>query len=329
MKTLFFALAMLASAQTVQFYDQETPAGAMDGTNAVFTLAAAPNPASSLILTLNGLVQKVGADFTLASQTITTAAPLNPGDILLAWYRSQEPPSSSFVLTLNGLTQPVTATGPNLMTVGATTYILPYMVTATPFSSAGFKVLNGTPTVIPSGNATILGIAGTAQAVYGHAIGASTSLAMVFDIDVVGSANSDPVWADGGLYLYESSSGKGLFCALEALTPGGMPVTLYCRAQAAFAALTPPQTPILVPLDQTQGNAPTAPYAMRAMLSGGTVSFALSMNGGRSWADAFYSVPSTTFFTAAPDTWGPFISQFVTAGSTTTNVTILSYGVGP
>ena len=65
----------------------ETPAGTINGTNAVFTLAAPPSPAASLMLFLNGLMQTPGGnDFTLAGGTVTFAEAPDPGATLLAHY---------------------------------------------------------------------------------------------------------------------------------------------------------------------------------------------------------------------------------------------------
>lgn len=81
------------------FADQETPAGAIDGTNAAFSLAHVPNPAASLILVRNGVVLHAGADYTLSGSAITFKSFTLPGDLtfavgipqtgdsLLAWYR--------------------------------------------------------------------------------------------------------------------------------------------------------------------------------------------------------------------------------------------------
>ena len=71
------------------FVDQEVPAGTVDGANAVFTIANAPTPSSSLHLYRNGLLQKVGFDFSITGQAITfvTAAVPQAGDTLLASYR--------------------------------------------------------------------------------------------------------------------------------------------------------------------------------------------------------------------------------------------------
>jgi hypothetical protein len=72
-----------------QFVDGETPAGLINGANAVFTLASAPFPASSLQLYRNGVLQKLGLDYTLAGNTITFATASIPGvaDVLLSSYR--------------------------------------------------------------------------------------------------------------------------------------------------------------------------------------------------------------------------------------------------
>lgn len=58
--------------------DEETPGGAIDGTNLVFTLVHAPNPANSLKLSNGGLRMRknrgggdTGYDYTLAGSTIT------------------------------------------------------------------------------------------------------------------------------------------------------------------------------------------------------------------------------------------------------------------
>lgn len=76
-----------SNAPQFAFADGETPAGAVNGVNTVFTLAHAPNPAGSLLLTLNGVVQKAGADYTLAGSTVTFFVPPASGDSLEAWYR--------------------------------------------------------------------------------------------------------------------------------------------------------------------------------------------------------------------------------------------------
>lgn len=63
----------------------ETPSGTKDGANTTFTLANAPSPAASLLLTLNGQVlAPAGVDFTLSGSTITMInAPIS-SDVFLA-----------------------------------------------------------------------------------------------------------------------------------------------------------------------------------------------------------------------------------------------------
>ena len=72
-----------------QFVDSETPAGAVDGANLVFSLGSVPSPAGSLRLHRNGLLLAAGLDYQLTGHTVTfisIAAP-QPGDVLLASYR--------------------------------------------------------------------------------------------------------------------------------------------------------------------------------------------------------------------------------------------------
>lgn len=75
--------------QAASFVDAESPSGIVDGANTQFTLSGLPNPASSLALYRNGLLQKVSQDYTIIGQTLTfaSAATPQPGDTLLGWYR--------------------------------------------------------------------------------------------------------------------------------------------------------------------------------------------------------------------------------------------------
>jgi hypothetical protein len=73
------------------FTDAETPSGTVNGTNATFTLAAAPGTPASLILTVNGVVQIQGSsgNYTLSGTTITflSGSIPQPGDVLMDWHR--------------------------------------------------------------------------------------------------------------------------------------------------------------------------------------------------------------------------------------------------
>jgi hypothetical protein len=81
--------APCGSSGSSTFVDAEVPAGAINGSNASFTLANTPNPAASLTLFLNGLLQDQGVDYTLSANMITFATDATPqtGDILVASYR--------------------------------------------------------------------------------------------------------------------------------------------------------------------------------------------------------------------------------------------------
>src|SRR5579883_2350310 len=71
------------------FVDGEPPSGIVDGSNATFSVSAIPDPAGSLAVYRNGLLQKAGSDYNASGQTIqfVAAAVPQPGDTLLASYR--------------------------------------------------------------------------------------------------------------------------------------------------------------------------------------------------------------------------------------------------
>jgi len=73
----------------VGFVDGQTPAGAADGVNTVFTLPQTPNPMSSLAIYRNGIRMKLNLDYTVAGSTITFGPAYAPqsGDILQCSYR--------------------------------------------------------------------------------------------------------------------------------------------------------------------------------------------------------------------------------------------------
>ena len=77
------------SGATPSFVDGDSPAGIVDGSNTSFTLSAVPNPAASLAVYRNGMLQKTGQDYTATGSTIqfVAAAAPQPGDTLLASYR--------------------------------------------------------------------------------------------------------------------------------------------------------------------------------------------------------------------------------------------------
>lgn len=72
---------------SVNFADGETPGGTVNGTNASFTLAAAPG--TSLHLYRNGLRQNPAVDYSISGSTITFSSVSIPqsGDWLTADYR--------------------------------------------------------------------------------------------------------------------------------------------------------------------------------------------------------------------------------------------------
>ena len=71
------------------FIDNEALSGAVDGVNLHFTLAGLPDPLSSVALYRNGLLQKLGVDYTITLRDIffLPAAVPQSGDILQVSYR--------------------------------------------------------------------------------------------------------------------------------------------------------------------------------------------------------------------------------------------------
>lgn len=75
------------------FADAEIPAGVVNGSNTVFTLASSPSPASSLELYRNGLLMRQGTDYQISGNMVTfflASVPLT-GDLLAAYYRFANP----------------------------------------------------------------------------------------------------------------------------------------------------------------------------------------------------------------------------------------------
>ena len=74
----------------VTFIDMETPAGALDGVNRVFTLGQVPFPSSSVHFYRNGILQKPAVDFSLTGNTVTffVYSTPQPGDLLSVSYRA-------------------------------------------------------------------------------------------------------------------------------------------------------------------------------------------------------------------------------------------------
>jgi lysophospholipase L1-like esterase len=81
--------ACFDSTLLATFVDAETPSGTINGSNGTFTLVNAPMPVASLALYRNGVLQALGTDFTLTSNTIQFATASTPqtGDTLTASYR--------------------------------------------------------------------------------------------------------------------------------------------------------------------------------------------------------------------------------------------------
>lgn len=72
------------------FVDSESLTGIVDGANTSFAVSTPPDPASSLAVYRNGMLQKSGQDYNLTGNTVQflAAATPQPGDTLLATYRT-------------------------------------------------------------------------------------------------------------------------------------------------------------------------------------------------------------------------------------------------
>ncbi len=77
------------SGAVATIVDAETPAGVINGLNAVFALQSTPSPANSVQLYRNGMLQRLGVDYTIAGATITFTSVSIPrsGDALIVSYR--------------------------------------------------------------------------------------------------------------------------------------------------------------------------------------------------------------------------------------------------
>jgi hypothetical protein len=78
-----------ACGATASFVDAAALSGIVDGSNTSFSLSSAPNPAASLAIYRNGMLDKAGVDYTVNGSSIQflTASTPQPGDTLLASYR--------------------------------------------------------------------------------------------------------------------------------------------------------------------------------------------------------------------------------------------------
>jgi hypothetical protein len=107
------------------FMDGDSPSGIVDGSNTAFTFSAVPNPSSSLAVYRNGMLQKVGQDYTANGNVVTFVAAdtPQPGDTLLASYRlagssgstGQTYPAPQVLCSGTG----TSTTGTSLVSIGA------------------------------------------------------------------------------------------------------------------------------------------------------------------------------------------------------------------
>jgi hypothetical protein len=73
------SFGLSSNSSNVNYIDDETPSGTIDGVNDTFTLAHAPTPADSLMLFFNGQELAQGVDYTLVTNVITFLTPPDAG----------------------------------------------------------------------------------------------------------------------------------------------------------------------------------------------------------------------------------------------------------
>lgn len=120
------------------FIYSETPSGTIDGNNDEFTLANEPLTGTLQLFRDGQLLTGGGADYTLATDTITFTTPPSSGSVLLAHYQ-KEVASSGNADTLDGQHAP---TGDIVGTTDTQTLTNKTMVgTANTFSNLGYNVI--------------------------------------------------------------------------------------------------------------------------------------------------------------------------------------------
>lgn len=77
--TPFKAFYRTDDGSSVNFADNETPSGTINGSNGAFTLAHNPSPDASIVLFLNGAQLTQGVDFTVSGTTINFSTPPDAG----------------------------------------------------------------------------------------------------------------------------------------------------------------------------------------------------------------------------------------------------------
>lgn len=69
------------------FIDQETPVGAVNGVNKIFTLVYEPEDATAVQLLVNGQMMTYTEDYTVSGDTLTTVVAYPTGTIVRVAYR--------------------------------------------------------------------------------------------------------------------------------------------------------------------------------------------------------------------------------------------------
>ena len=75
-------MAKINAAFLGDIFEQETPTGLVNGSNTSYSLSGTPHSDKSVMLFIDGVIQKQGTAYTISASTITmTTAPANGQDI--------------------------------------------------------------------------------------------------------------------------------------------------------------------------------------------------------------------------------------------------------
>ena len=132
----------------------ETPVGTINGSNVTFTLSNTPAASAEVILTLNGLTQRNGIDYTITNTTITFASAPATSTEIFAQYNTSAAAGSVVTTTSVGSDQFNIAPAP-VAFGGADFFILPHPgFSATGATTPDKDLLRCRP--VPLGRATTI-----------------------------------------------------------------------------------------------------------------------------------------------------------------------------
>lgn len=147
---------------------QETPAGTVNGSNAVFTLANTPANAANVIFMFDGVVQRNGVDYTMAGAVATFTVAPETGTEIWAAYNTLTSSASIPYVDVTGTTQQIAVnTKYKANNVALITLTLPTsaalgeQVFVRGYGTGGWKVAQNASQVIHGSSDTTTGTGGS------------------------------------------------------------------------------------------------------------------------------------------------------------------------